>query len=151
MKYKNAFSALGLDPDVATIDTLRTDIALALARYIELTGISQEKAGELFGVKQSVVSQIARGDVAHLSVERLIRAMVRAKIQGFAEWGESSEDARAGTGYRPAATSVTVIHTRNFDVPGITWSDAKPANAGRTAPQVIKSKGVPEARMNKVN
>jgi len=127
MRYKNAFSALGLDPDVATIDTLRTDIALALARYIETTGISQEKAGELFGVKQSVVSQIVRGDVAHLSVERLIRAMVRAKIQGFAEWGESSEDARAGTGYRPAALSTPVFIVA---VPELGYSTAEGSWAG---------------------
>src|SRR5579859_86619 len=116
MRYKNAFSALGLDPDVATIDTLRTDIALALTRYIELTGISQERAGQLFGVKQSVVSQIVRGNVAHLSVERLIRAMVRSKLQGFAEWGESSEDARAGTGYRPSALSIPVYYVGSIEL-----------------------------------
>jgi predicted XRE-type DNA-binding protein len=147
MRYKNAFSAFGLDPDVATIDTLRTDIAIALTRYIEVTGISQEKAGELFGVKQSVVSQIVRGDIAHLSVERLIRAMVRAKIQGFAEWGESSEDARAGTGYSPAALSTPVYIAGSLDLDfSNRWTgDASNASKRNT---LIEPKGPIRRRSN---
>lgn len=150
MPVKNAFTAFGLDADEATIDTLRADIAFALREFIERSGLGQAKIGELLGLKQSVVSHIVRGDIGHLSVERLVRAMVKAGIPGFAEWGGSPEEARAGTGYRPSAAT-TVIYTGNFDVPGITWSEGVPANAGRTAAQLVKSKGAPVVRINKVN
>lgn len=149
MTVKNAFTAFGLEADEATIDTLRADIAFALREFIERSGQGQAKIGEMLGLKQSVVSHIVRGDIEHLSVERLIRAMVKAELPGFAEWGGSPEEARAGTGYRPTAASTTVIYTGRFDVPGITWSDAKPANAGRTA-QLVKSKST-VARISKAN
>jgi predicted XRE-type DNA-binding protein len=151
MSVKNAFTAFGLDADEATIDTLRTDIAFALREFIERSGKGQAKVGELLGLKQSVVSHIVRGDIGHLSVERLIRAMVKAGIPGFAEWGGSPEEARAGSGYRPSAVPAAVIVTRNLDVPGIAWSDAKAANAGRTAAQLVKPTGTSVAKLNKVN
>ena len=151
MAFKNAFSAFRFEADEATIDTLRTDIAFALREYIQRSGMGQTKAGEVLGLKQSVVSHIVRGEIKHLSVERLIKAMVKAGLPGFAEWGDSAEEARAGTGYRPFAMQFTVIRTRDLAVPGVAWNDAIPANAGRTAPQLIKSKGVPMARNNKVN
>jgi predicted XRE-type DNA-binding protein len=118
-----------LDPDTATIDTLRTDIALALREYIERTGISQAKAGTVFGLKQSVVSHIVRGEIRHLSIERLIKAMVKAKLPGFAEWGESSEEARAGTGYRPSISQTAVIRTPIFSFGGKEWTDANAKNS----------------------
>jgi predicted XRE-type DNA-binding protein len=105
MSIRNAFSAFGFAADDATIDTLRTDLAFALRQFIDRSGMGQTKAGHVFGLKQSVVSQIVRGDIEHLSVERLIRAMVRAKITGFAEWGGSPELARAGTGFRTFGVS----------------------------------------------
>jgi predicted XRE-type DNA-binding protein len=112
MALRNAFSAFGFDPEIATIDTLRTDLAYALRGFIDncqQSGMGQKKIGEILGLKQSVVSQIKRGNIAHLSVERLVKAMVRAKIPGFAEWGASAEDARAAVGVRAFdATSTTV-------------------------------------------
>lgn len=97
---RNAFSAFGGAADEATINTLRTDLALALRKFIENSQMGQAKVGEILGLKQNVVSQIVRGKTEHLSVERLIRAMVNAKIAGYAEWGASAEDARAGVGGR---------------------------------------------------
>lgn len=97
---RNAFSAFGFEPEEATIDTLRTDLALALRKFIQNSQMGQAKIGEILGLKQNVVSQIVRGKTEHLSVERLIKAMVRAKIPGFAEWGASAEDARAKVGVR---------------------------------------------------
>lgn len=106
---RNAFSAFGFEVDDATIDTLRTDLAFALRQFIERSQTGQVQAGKVLGLKQSVVSQIVRGDIAHLSVERLIRAMVKAKITGFAEWGESPELARAGAGFRVASVPATIV------------------------------------------
>ena len=139
MTVKNAFSAFALEPDDATVDTLRTDIAFALREYIERSGLGQAKVGEKLGLKQSVVSHIVRGDIEHLSVERLIRAMVKAELPGFAEWGGSPEEARAGSGYRPIADPIATIYTSVLQLPGGALSEV-PANAGDTA-QVVKSKG----------
>ena len=109
MAIRNAFSAFGIPAEDATIDTLRTDLALALRGFIENSGMGQAKIGEVLGLKQSVVSQIKRGNIEHLSVERLVRAMVKARIVGFAEWGASPEDARAGVGVRTTSAAVTSI------------------------------------------
>lgn len=119
---RNAFSAFGGAPEDATIDTLRADLALALRKYIENSQMGQAKVGEILGLKQNVVSQIVRGKIEHLSVERLIKAMVRAKIPGLAEWGASSEDAsarvavRASTQLASIAISPTIgsLYDRNW-------------------------------------
>jgi predicted XRE-type DNA-binding protein len=104
---RNAFSAFGASAEEATVDTLRSDLALALRKFIENSQMGQAKVGEVLGLKQSVISQIVRGRIEHLSVERLIKAMVRAQIPGYAEWGVSAEDARAKVGVRasPIASS----------------------------------------------
>jgi predicted XRE-type DNA-binding protein len=140
MIIKNAFTAMGLDPDEATIDTLRTDLALALRAYIERSGKGQTRIGEILGLTQNVVSHIARGEIEHLSVERLIKAMVRAGIPGFAEWGESSEQAHAGSGFRPSHVSfIPVFQVPNLElVPGTKWTAARPANASQLN-QVVRA------------
>ncbi|MGA8939910.1 MAG: XRE family transcriptional regulator [Acidobacteriaceae bacterium] len=115
MVVRNAFSAFRIEPDTGTIDTLRTDLAFALRQFIENCqngGLGQAKIGEILGLKQSVVSQIKGGNINHLSVERLIRAMVRAKMPGYAEWGATAEHARAGVGVHVAqlvSTSIAVV------------------------------------------
>jgi predicted XRE-type DNA-binding protein len=109
MSTKNIFSAFSFTPDEATIDTLRADLAFALRQFIERSNMNQTRAAQVLKLKQSVVSQIVRGDIEHLSVERLIKAMVRARITGFAEWGESAELARAGAGFRASSTASVVI------------------------------------------
>jgi predicted XRE-type DNA-binding protein len=109
MTTRNAFAAFDLEADAATIDTLRTDLAFALRKFIEASGMGQAKIGEILGLRQNVVSQICRGRVQHLSVERLIRAMVRAKIPGFVEWGASAEDARARVSVRVSPEVHTTI------------------------------------------
>lgn len=128
MAIRNAFSAFGFEPEAATIDALRTDLALALRRFIESSGLGQAKIGAVLGLKQSVVSQIVSGNIAHLSVERLIRAMVKARIPGFAEWDGNPENAHAGVGVRLASsmsTSVSIAPTIGT-VYQESWSAAMP-------------------------
>ena len=117
---RNAFSAFGLAPDEATIDTLRTDLGLALRKFIENSNMGQAKVGEVLGLKQSVISDITRGRIEHLSVERLVRAMVKANIPGFAEWSGNADDARAGIGVpasRAFTTTVVVTDPIGTDYP----------------------------------
>jgi predicted XRE-type DNA-binding protein len=141
MAVKNAFSAFGLDADEATIDTLRTDIALALREFIKRSGHGQVKIGQLLGLKQSVVSHIVRGNIKHLSVERLIRAMVKAKLPGFAEWGETAEEARAGGGYLPQPIAQTpVVYTSVLTLAGDEWGDIHPRNTGQPDPLIAADK-----------
>jgi predicted XRE-type DNA-binding protein len=143
MRYRNAFTAFGLDADTATIDTLRTDIAFALREFIERSGLGQVKVGQMLGLKQSVVSHIVRGEIEHLSVERLIRAMVKAKLPGFAEWGESAEEACAGSGYRPASPQTPVIRTPTFVVPGTPWQAANAENIGQQSAIISAKSAIP--------
>ncbi|HZF31785.1 MAG TPA: XRE family transcriptional regulator [Gammaproteobacteria bacterium] len=126
---KNAFSAFGFEADDATIDTLRTDLAFALRQFIERSQLGQVRVGKVLGLKQSVVSKIVRGDIKNLSVERLIRAMVNAKITGFAEWGESPELARAGAGFRIASTA-TIVFTVPAGTPYFTDKLPTASNVG---------------------
>lgn len=135
MSIKNAFSAFGFNADDATIDTLRTDLAFALRQFIKRSQMGQARAGHLLGLKQSVVSKIVRGDIEHLSVERLIRAMVRAKISGFAEWGESPELARAGAGFRAIGSSFVVFTKPIGDA--YTLSDLRSTTNVGNAPPIV--------------
>jgi predicted XRE-type DNA-binding protein len=135
MAIRNAFSAFGFEPDAATIDTLRTDLAYALRQFIKSSGMGQAKIGEVLGLKQSVVSQIKNGSIDHLSVERLIRAMVKAKIAGFAEWGADAESACAGAGVRVTPSLATTVYFAPTigDVYKKNWSEsARAANVAAT-------------------
>lgn len=100
MNRKNAFLAFGIPPEDATIDVLRSDLAAAIGRFLSDGQFSQKKAGEILGLPQGTVSDIVRGNIERLSIERLIRAMIRARIPGWAEW-VSADSARAGRGYYP--------------------------------------------------
>jgi len=147
MTVKNAFSAFGFEADEATIDTLRTDLAFALRNYIEKSGKNQARVGQELGLKQSVVSHIVRGDIAHLSVERLIKAMVRAGIPGFAEWAASPERARACAGLRAQlgfSTAVQYVSGAGL-MAGTKWEGAKPKNQGEPVQVVSESEASPAA------
>jgi predicted XRE-type DNA-binding protein len=143
MKIKNAFTAFGLDADEATIDTLRTDIAVALRQFIEQNSIDQTTAGRKLGLSQSIISHIVRGEIEHLSVERLIKAMVRAKLPGYAEWGESAEDARAGSIYQPKLPYTPVIQTATgrYNISLSPWPDTAAPETRVSSGSSIASSG----------
>lgn len=66
--------------DIETIQALRADTALQIARYIRAKGFNQTTAARHLKLPQPIVSKIMTGRVTELSLELLIRAAVRANL-----------------------------------------------------------------------
>lgn len=92
MSKRNIFLAMGLDPEEAMILAVRADLADAIAAHFK--NVERSEIQKKLGLSQSVVSQLVNGKIDHLSVERLMKAMVRADIPGFAQW--ATADAACG-------------------------------------------------------
>ena len=69
----NVFADLGLpNPEEYLV---KATIALAIARTIRERGLTQKQAGELLGLAQPKVSDLVRGRLDTLSIDRLMRYM----------------------------------------------------------------------------
>nr|WP_298716388.1 XRE family transcriptional regulator [uncultured Steroidobacter sp.] len=95
MSKRNVFLAMGFEPEDAMILAVRSDLADAIAKVLQRDGLRQADAADLLGLPQGVVSNIVRGRIDHLSIERLMKAMVRANIPGYAKW-PTADTAKAG-------------------------------------------------------
>jgi predicted XRE-type DNA-binding protein len=82
-------------PEVLTIQALRSDVALQLARGVRRRGLNQLAGAKWLGVPQPTLSKIMNGRVADLSLELLIRIAVRARIPVILQTGEVPEEAGA--------------------------------------------------------
>ena len=80
-------------PDVATIQALRRDLALQIARFVERSGSSQVAAARSLGIPQPTLSKIANAQVAGLSLELLIRVAVRAQLSLVMQTGKDPSEA----------------------------------------------------------
>jgi predicted XRE-type DNA-binding protein len=106
MSQYNIYLAMGLEPEDAAVQAVRADLAAAITRHLERRGIRQARAATLLGLSQAAVSNLKRGKVDHLSIERLLRAMVRAGIPGYANWPDAD---RAVGGVMPVAQSAASV------------------------------------------
>jgi predicted XRE-type DNA-binding protein len=95
MSSRNIFLAMGFEPEDAMVQALRVDLAEAITAALDARKVKAKEAARLLGLSQGAVSNIRNGKIEHLSLERLMRAMVRAKIPGFAFW-PTADSARAG-------------------------------------------------------
>jgi predicted XRE-type DNA-binding protein len=88
----------------ATVQALRSDVALQLSRYAHGLGVTQVAVAKQLGLPQPTVSKIANGRVSDLSLELLIRIAVRAGLPITLQ-----------TGYTPqeAGAFVSGIHSRS--------------------------------------
>ena len=66
--------------DVATIQALRGDVALQIARYLQRQQLNQAAAAKLLRIPQPTLSKIVNGRVSDLSLELLLRIAVRAGL-----------------------------------------------------------------------
>ena len=82
-------------PDAATVQALRQDLALQLARCIERRAVSQVTAAKSLGIPQPTLSKIMNGKVSELSLELLIRIAVRAGLPVVLQTGQVPEEAGA--------------------------------------------------------
>lgn len=78
-----------------TVQSLRADVALQLARHIRKLGITQLQAAQLLQLPQPTVSKIANARVADLSLELLVRVAVRAGLLLTLQTGRAYQEAGA--------------------------------------------------------
>lgn len=84
-----------LSQDVATIQALRSDVALQIARYVKRSATTQLTAARRLGIPQPTLSKIMHGRVADLSLELLIRITVRAGLPVVLQTGKAAAEAGA--------------------------------------------------------
>jgi predicted XRE-type DNA-binding protein len=81
--------------DDATIQSLRSDVALQIARFVQRQELSQAAAAKLLRIPQPTLSKIANGRVSELSLELLLRIAVRAGLHLVLQIGAAPEEAGA--------------------------------------------------------
>ena len=81
--------------DIATVQALRADVALQIARCLSRRQLTQVEAARLFDIPQPTLSKIVNGRVSDLSLELLIRIAVRAGLPIVMQIGKVPEEAGA--------------------------------------------------------
>lgn len=84
--------------DVATIQALRGDVALQIARFLTREQLTQASAAKLLRIPQPTLSKIVNGRVSDLSLELLLRIAVRAGLHLALQIGAVPEEAGAFAG-----------------------------------------------------
>jgi len=84
-----------MPPDFETVQALRSDVALQIARYTERLGISQLAAAKQLDLPQPTLSKIVNGHTADLSLELLLRVAVRAGLRITLQTGTIPQEAGA--------------------------------------------------------
>ena len=81
------------DPDHAAIQTLRSDLALQIARHVGGDGNTQVVTAKRLGVPQPTMSKIMRGQVEAVSLELLLKIAVRAGLSVVLQTGNGPAEA----------------------------------------------------------
>ena len=74
----NVFIDLGYSPDEAAILQMRADLMADLRKFIKAKRLTQAKAAESLGIRQSRVSDLTRGKWERFSLEMLITLATKA-------------------------------------------------------------------------
>jgi len=77
---RNSFLDLGFSPEEATALHIRSQLAATLEQCIEHKGWNQAAASRVLKVPQTTVSKIVNGNIDKLSIEFLVKLMVRAGL-----------------------------------------------------------------------
>ena len=77
----NVFIDLGYSPDEAAILQMRADLMADLRKFIKTKRLTQAKAAEILGVRQSRISDLIRGKWERFSLEMLITLATRAGMR----------------------------------------------------------------------
>lgn len=70
----NVFRDLGIE--ISAEDEIRIEIAKEITRVINSRGYTQKQVATIFGTDQAKVSQIVRGRLSGMSVERLLKYLL---------------------------------------------------------------------------
>ncbi len=96
-----------MSQDVATIQALRNDLALQIARAVRAKGWTQSQAAGALGIPQPTLSKIANGRTAELSLELLIRIAVRLGLPLVLQTGTAPEEAGVFVRAKPGESAGT--------------------------------------------
>jgi predicted XRE-type DNA-binding protein len=77
---RNPFLDLGFPPEEAAALHIRSQLAAALEHHIDRKSWSQTEAAKALKVPQSTISKIVNGNIKKLSIEFLIKLVVRADL-----------------------------------------------------------------------
>jgi len=77
----NTFIDLGHPPDEAAVLQMRADLMADLRKFIKTKRLTQAKAAEILGVRQSRISDLIRGKWERFSLEMLITLATRAGMR----------------------------------------------------------------------
>src|SRR5581483_1097531 len=77
---RNPFLDLAFPAEEATALHIRSQLAAALEHHIDRKGWSQSEAARELRVPQPTISKIVNGKIEKLSIEFLIKLMVRANL-----------------------------------------------------------------------
>lgn len=81
--------------DLSTVKSLRTDLALQIARHVARLGRTQVEMAKRLGIPQPTLSKIMRGQVASVSLELMLRIAVRAGLSVMLQTGKDPAEAGA--------------------------------------------------------
>jgi predicted XRE-type DNA-binding protein len=96
---------MDMPSDIATVQALRSDVALQLARFANRMGVTQVLAAKQLGLPQPTLSKIINGRVSDVSLELLIRVAVRAGLPITLQTGRVSQEAGAFSSGTPSRSS----------------------------------------------
>ena len=105
---KNPFLDLGFPPEEATALHIRSQLAATLELHIQRKGWTQIAAACELKVPQPTISKIVNGNIEKLSIEFLIKLMVRAGLPvGISSGRKSSSRSASGrrSAVRPSAVA----------------------------------------------
>jgi predicted XRE-type DNA-binding protein len=77
----NVFVDLGYSSDEAAILQMRADLMANLRKFIKARKLTQSKAAEILGIRQSRVSDLTRGKWEKFSLEMLIILATKAGMR----------------------------------------------------------------------
>lgn len=80
-------------PDQATIQSLRSDLALQIARHVGRDGLTQVATAKRLAIPQPTLSKIMRGQVEAVSLELLLKVAVRAGLSVVLQTGKDAAEA----------------------------------------------------------
>jgi predicted XRE-type DNA-binding protein len=76
----NVFLDVGFAPDVAANLLLRSELSVEVLQIIEERKLTQQQAGELFGVSQPRISDLVRGKLELFSIDGLVNMLAAAGV-----------------------------------------------------------------------
>ena len=120
-------------PEQSAIQSLRSDLALQIARHVGRGGQTQAAMAKRLGIPQPTMSKIMRGQVEAVSLELMLKIAMRAGLSVLLQTGEDPAEAGAYvTGVNP---------------PGLARSKSRLAEQARQATSESLRSLTPEKRL----